>query len=83
MRYFKLILIALLLASCVRPSSTQAIGVIEPTPTPGIENPASTPLATKNAASTTTAAAATLPAAPTTYPTPAANEPLSSQVTQT
>jgi hypothetical protein len=83
MRYFKWVLIAILLAGCERPASTQAIKVIAPSPTPVIEVLEVTPPTKETAVQTQTGSPETLPAIPTTSLTPAVVRTLSSQVLQT
>ena len=88
MRYLRLILIAVLLASCVRPSSTSSIRVIEPTATLAVENPTPIPLPNDNTSSPAantqpTAPAETLQAAPTQLQTPAVGATLSDVTAQT
>jgi hypothetical protein len=83
MRYFRLAIIAFLLAGCVRASSTQPINVPEPSPTPGIVTPQGTPQVQATAAQKQTITPETLPATRVPSPTPAVVGTLGNQVMQT
>jgi len=83
MRYFRLVIIAFLLAGCVRASSTKPIKIPEPSPTPGILTPEGTPPVKETAAQTQTIAPETLPSTSAASQTPAVVETLSNQAMQT